>query len=75
MRFAKKQLSIIAIEHLERQTGEDWPHSLLRRLELRQRERGAGSPELRGSNPVSRPSSTLALQADGADPRDPNATR
>jgi hypothetical protein len=60
MRLAKRQRSIIAIEppvhkwvrevaHVERQPDEDWPRSLLRRLELRQRERRVepGPPELR----------------------------
>jgi hypothetical protein len=61
MPFARRQRNIIALEppvykwvrevaHVERQPDEDWPRSLLRRLELRQRERGAepGPPELRG---------------------------
>jgi len=51
MRLAKRQDSIIAIEPpvhkwiryvapVERQPDDDWPHLLLRQLELRQRERG-----------------------------------
>ena len=60
MRSAKRQDSIIAIElpvrkwirdvaPVERQPDKDWPHLLLRQLELRQRERAAdpGTPEPR----------------------------
>jgi hypothetical protein len=70
MRLAKRQRSIIAIEPpvykwvreatpVHREPDEDWPRSLLRRLELRQRERPVepGPPELREleNQPADRP--------------------
>jgi hypothetical protein len=60
MRLAKRQRSIIGIEPpvykwvreatpVQREPDKDWPRSLLRRLELRQREPRVepGPPELR----------------------------